>query len=217
MFAARPELERSWTQTSPQPSLELVRSLDIELDAPIIDVGGGSSRLVDHLLADGRRDITVLDLAATSLSEAAARLPTDAPVHWVATDLLGWQPARKYAVWHDRAVLHFFVDERQQRHYAELAARTVRPGGHAIIAAFAPDGPDQCSGLPVQRWSVDSLAALFSGAFDLVWSDTVAHTTPSGGAQPFNWVMLQRWNEPDGTGSRGRPRVPSVDRGCARR
>ena len=196
MFTARTEADRSWSQAVPQPSLDLVRSLSLGPDAPVIDVGGGSSRLVDHLLADGHRDVTVLDLASTSLVEAAARLEPDAPVHWVAVDLLDWQPERQFAVWHDRAVFHFFVDEREQRHYAELAARTIRPGGHAIIAVFAPGGPDHCSGLPVQPWSADSLAALFSRAFDLVWSDTVVHTTPSGGAQPFTWAMLRRSSAP---------------------
>ena len=197
VFAARSEVDHSWSQPSPQPSLDLIRGLGSGADEPVIDVGGGSSRLVDHLLADGHRDVTVLDLASTSLAEAAARLERDAPVSWVVADVLEWQPDRLYSVWHDRAVLHFFVDALQQRRYADLAARAVRPGGHVIVATFAPNGPEQCSGLPVRRWSADDLADLFAEAFEPVWSDTIEHTTPSGGVQPFTWVMLRRSNAPD--------------------
>jgi trans-aconitate methyltransferase len=197
VFSTRDESGRSWSQHEPQPSLDLVRGLALDATAPIIDVGGGSSRLVDHLVADGHVDITVLDIAVASLAEAAARLPSDVPVHWLVHDVVDWNPPQQYAVWHDRAVFHFLVDAAQRRRYVELAAQSVRAGGSAIIATFAPDGPEQCSGLPVRRWSAEALAAAFGHRFELVWSDSIVHTTPSGGAQPFTWVMLRRSPEPD--------------------
>lgn len=195
VFESRTEAERSWSQPLPQPSLDLIRAVTTT-DASVVDVGGGSSRLVDHLLASGYHDITVLDVAAAALAEAAARLPSDAPIHWVVTDLLQWHPPRQYTVWHDRAVFHFVVDEAQQRRYVEIATQAVRPGGHLVVATFAPGGPEQCSGLPVQQWSAESLGDRFAGAFELEWNDTIMHTTPSGGAQPFTWAMLRRSTAP---------------------
>ncbi len=192
IFATRSEHERSWTQDAPTPSLERIARCAHDLAAPIIDIGGGASRLVDHLVQAGHTDVTVLDIAPAALREGAARLGDHAGVQWVSTDLLEWQPPRKYGVWHDRAVFHFLTDEADQARYAALAREAVALGGHLVMATFAPDGPTACSGLAVQRWSADQLAHQFANGFEVVEHASLVHRTPGGADQSFTWVTLRR-------------------------
>lgn len=192
VFATRAEGERSWTQLDPTPSAVRIAQCTSDLDAPIVDIGGGAARLVDQLLQAGHHDITVLDIAPAALREAAVRLGEPSTVHWVASDILTWEPTRAYAVWHDRAVFHFLTERAEQHRYAALARDTVRPGGHLVMATFAPDGPSACSGLPVQRWSAAELAAHFADGFELVEQATLVHHTPGGADQSFTWVTLRR-------------------------
>ena len=184
---------RSWYEAHPSASLKAIQSITPSLQAPIIDVGGGSSRLSGALLAAGYDDLTVLDISQTALSLAQSRLGSDANhVTWVTADLLAWQPTRRYAVWHDRAVLHFFVDPGARRTYTETLHAALTPGGHAIIATFAPDGPAQCSGLPVQRNSADQILQLLGGDFIAVNTSVETHITPTGNPQALTWVIAQR-------------------------
>lgn len=182
----------SWHQTQATTSLNLIAEVAAP-EASVVDVGGGASTLVDGLLDRGHRDITVLDLSQVALDAARDRLgERGASVTWRAGDLLAWQPDRTYDVWHDRAVLHFLVGEPDRARYAELAARAVAPGGHAVIGTFAPDGPEQCSGLPVRRHSADDLTGLLAERFVPVRSAREEHRTPSGNVQPFTWLVARR-------------------------
>jgi hypothetical protein len=140
-----------------------------------------------------RLPITVLDLSATALALAKERLGArgDA-VNWIAADLLAWTPARAYALWHDRAVLHFFTRQEDRVAYADRVREAVAPGGHAIIATFAPDGPPTCSGLPVRRSSAGGVLRLLGPAFAEVQALTEQHVTPGGRIQPFSWVTARR-------------------------
>lgn len=184
---------RSWHQAWPEDSLRTIRHLVSDPNAPIIDVGGGSSSLSAALLAAGYRDLTVLDISRTALSLAEGRLGENAErITWIAGDLLTWRPRRRYFVWHDRAVLHFFIDADDRRAYAETLHEALAPGGYAIIACFAPTGPDHCSGLPVQRSSADDILNLLGSGFTAVYSGVQVHTTPSNQEQPFTWVTARR-------------------------
>ena len=185
--------DRSWTQERPTESFEAIASIAPRLDAPLIDVGGGSSRLTAALLDAGHSDITVLDLSEAALGLARQRLGGRANrVTWLAADLLTWQPTRRYAIWHDRAVLHFFTDPNDRSRYVDTLRSALMAGGHAIIATFAPSGPDQCSGLPVQRSSAQEIADLLGDDFELLRSQVREHRTPSGAAQPFTWVIAEQ-------------------------
>ena len=185
--------DRSWTQERPAESLEALAFTAPAPDAPLIDVGGGSSRLAAALLDAGHSDVTVLDLSAAALDLARRRLgPRADMVTWLVADLLTWRPTRQYATWHDRAVLHFFTDPVDRSRYADTLRSALMPGGHAIIAGFAPDGPDHCSGLPVQRSSAQDIADLLGDDFELLHARVREHRTPSGTAQPFTWVIARR-------------------------
>lgn len=182
----------SWHQERASISLALIAEV-AQPDASVVDVGGGASPLVDALLDRGHRDVAVLDLSRVALDAARARLGARAAaVRWIAGDVLAWSPGRTFDVWHDRAVLHFLVEEPDRSRYAELAARTVAVGGHIIIATFAPDGPERCSGLPVRRQAPEDVAALLAGAFEPVTTRREEHRTPSGALQPFTWLVARR-------------------------
>lgn len=187
VYATKATQSVSWYQPHAALSLELIRRTGAGRDAAIIDVGGGASTLVDDLLADGYRHLTVLDLSAEALAIARRRLgaPADA-VRWIAGDATSVPlPECHFDVWHDRAVFHFLTEPAQRRAYVQQVMRAVKPGGHVIVATFAPDGPLQCSGLPVMRYSADSLHDEFGAAFHLLEHRDEEHLTPAGKVQHF--------------------------------
>ena len=159
----------------------------------LIDVGGGASTLVDVLRDDGWSDLTVLDVSAVALRTAQARLGAAAdPVHWIATDLLTWRPERRYAVWHDRAVLHFFVTAEERSRYSEVLQEATGSGSVAVFAVFSPEGPPSCSGLPVARFAVADLANFLGSPWTLLASQSEEHLTPAGRIQHFTWAAFRR-------------------------
>ncbi len=181
----------SWYQPDPVASLELIDVLELAPDSGVLDIGGGASVLVDRLLAKSFTDLTVLDISEAALRTSRERVGDDGRVTWITEDLLGWEPARTYDLWHDRAVFHFLAGEEVET-YRDLMNRAVAPDGSVIIATFAPDGPDRCSGLPVTRYSVDELGATLGSGFEVVECRREVHTTPAGTVQPFVWVAARR-------------------------
>jgi 2-polyprenyl-3-methyl-5-hydroxy-6-metoxy-1,4-benzoquinol methylase len=182
----------SWFEAEPATSLATIKALPQPIGS-VVDIGGGASALVDGLLAAGVADVTVLDVSQEALSIARERLADQgADVHWVTSDVLEWNPRRSFDVWHDRAVFHFVTDVDDRARYVEKVAAALRPGGHAVIATFAPDGPERCSNLPVARYSADDLADCFGPGFERVTAFRDVHVTPSGVEQPFTWIVLRR-------------------------
>lgn len=194
IYQAMQATDVSWFQTTPTTSLSLVADSGVMTTAPLIDVGGGASTLIDHLLAAGYEDITVLDIAKSALAQANARLGTDAAdVHWLVGDVTTIAlPENQFALWHDRAVFHFLTDVAERARYVAQVERVIRPNGTLIVATFAEDGPERCSNLPVQRYSTEQLAAQFGRSFTLEQTAHEAHTTPWGSVQKFVYVRLRR-------------------------
>ncbi len=184
----------SWYQAEPALSLSLIRRVAPQLDAAIIDAGGGASVLVDRLLDAGYRQVTVLDIAEPALAVARQRLgarATDA--QWIASDLLTVElPPAMYDVWHDRAVFHFLTRAEDRRRYAATVRRAVKEQGHAIVSGFATDGPARCSGLDVTRYSPETIREALGGGFELIDSVREEHWTPSGASQAFVYCLLRR-------------------------
>lgn len=177
----------SWYSAHLDRSLALIRKAAGDTQAAIIDVGGGESTLVDDLLSLGYRDLTVFDLSSTALQVTRQRLGVASDtVRWVAGDItLADMPRHRYDVWHDRAVFHFLTEPEQRAIYVRQVAKAVKPGGHVIVATFAPDGPEQCSGLQVARYDAASLHGQFGAKFRLLESQRETHKTPFGTAQQF--------------------------------
>jgi ubiquinone/menaquinone biosynthesis C-methylase UbiE len=197
VYAARAEEALTWFEADPALSLRLIAAHAGTGD-PVIDVGGGASRLVDALLASGYGRLTVLDLSAAALAASRDRLGVAAGrVRWVVADVTAWEPVPgAYAVWHDRAAFHFLTDPADRHAYLTRMARALRSGGHAILMTFAEDGPETCSGLPVQRWSPETLAAEVAaqvpGAFVPVAAERHDHRTPKGNSQRFQASVFRR-------------------------
>lgn len=193
VYATKAETEVSWFQESPTASLDLIHSLVVSRQARIIDIGGGASRLVDALLDEGFEAPTVLDLSENALAVAKARLGARAQkAHWVAADVTTWEPSEAYDLWHDRAAFHFLTEAAERVAYRERVVKAVRPGGHVIIATFAPDGPERCSGLPVLRHDAESIAAVLDAEFEPVETRRHEHPTPAGSIQRFQFSSFRR-------------------------
>jgi len=192
VYRTKADTDVSWYEARPQVSIELIAATGLGPDSQIIDVGGGASHLVDALIAAGFAHVTVLDLSAEALSIARARLPADAPVDWIAGDVLDWVPDMSYDIWHDRAAFHFLTTPEEREAYRSVLCKALRPGGYAIIGTFAPDGPERCSGLPVSRHDATSLLEVFGRDFRLVKSVRHDHKTPGGAVQRFHFGLLQR-------------------------
>lgn len=186
----------SWFETSPDLSLSLIRGA-VGTDAAVVDIGGGASRLPDALLDAGFRDVTVLDLSAEALARSQARLGDRAgAIHWQVADITRWQPDRRYDLWHDRAVFHFLTDAGDRAAYARALEAALLPDGTAIVMTFAEDGPEKCSGLPVERYTTETLAtemeSLLPGRFVVQGSGRFSHFTPGGAEQRFQYTVFGR-------------------------
>ena len=183
----------SWFQPDPARSRRLVTTHCPDRAAPVLDVGGGAAVLVDTLLDEGYRDVTVLDVAGSALEHARQRLgPRADAVTWVVADVTTVEPRRPVALWHDRAVFHFLTEEADRQRYVDRLTAGVRPGGHAIIATFAADGPERCSGLPVRRHAPEDLARAVAPALVPVTVEREVHTTPWDTEQAFTVGVFRR-------------------------
>lgn len=193
VFSSKGERDVSWFQERPDVSLEMIAATGIGRDAGIVDIGGGASRLVDALAAQGFAHVAVLDISEAALATVRTRLGAPAAnVQWIAADVTRWQPAQSYDLWHDRAAFHFLTAAEDRAAYAERVRQAVRPGGHVIIATFALDGPERCSGLPVMRHDAASIGAVLGPAFKLIETRRHDHRTPGGVVQRFQFSRFQR-------------------------
>jgi SAM-dependent methyltransferase len=190
VYETKDSTEVSWHQRRATVSRRLIAEA-----APgrgrLVDVGSGTSALIDELLADGWTDLTCLDLSDAALEVVRQRVGS-AGVQFVVADVLTWRPVEPFDVWHDRAVFHFLTRPQDQAAYARLASDGVRPGGALILGTFAADGPTQCSGLDVVRYDAAALQRAFAGGFVLEHAEREEHHTPWGAVQPLQWVVLRR-------------------------
>lgn len=176
--------EVSWTQEVPQVSLDLIAGLDISKNTKLIDVGGGDSNLVDHLIKLGYTDITVLDISANAIERAKARLGTDAlKVNWIVSDILEFSPEERYEIWHDRATFHFLTDKEDIQTYVSLISSNV--DGHLLMGTFSENGPKKCSGLNISQYNEEKLSMLFAENFEKMGCKFHNHVTPFGTTQNF--------------------------------
>ena len=168
IFIEKDENAVSWFQENPEPDLGLIRQFDKQLAAPLIDIGAGASLLADKLLDRGFSNITLLDISGAALAKTRARLGRlSHEINYIVTDITKWSPPEKYQLWHDRAVFHFLVTPDEQNAYIEALGKATSPGSIIIMGTFALDGPDKCSGLPVQKYSAQTLDKRLGASFEL--------------------------------------------------
>ncbi len=192
VYGAKQPTEVSWFQPVPEKSLQLIRATGVERGQAIIDAGGGASTLVDNLLAEGFTDVSVLDISANALLKSQERLGEIAgEVTWIEADVTEFTPARRYDLWHDRAVFHFLTDAADRDRYVEVVRRSLRPRGNLVLATFGPQGPMRCSGLDICRYGIEQLTDLLGADFELQSHELDEHRTPSGSVQQFLYSWWQ--------------------------
>lgn len=193
IYTKRPATEVGWYEPDPAISRRLVGAAVAEGATSVIDVGGGASYLVDHLLDGGLGRIAVLDISAAALDIARERLGRRADeAEWLIGDVTAIPEVGTFDVWHDRAVFHFLLEPSDRRRYIALAGRSVAPSGSAIVATFSHDGPETCSGLPVHRWEPPELAQELGPAWQLLTAERHTHTTPGGKDQAYVYCRFRR-------------------------
>jgi trans-aconitate methyltransferase len=192
VYTQKNPTEVSWYQEDPAVSLALIRSADMSKAARIIDVGGGASTLVDHLIQQSFENVAVLDLSAAALEKAKQRLGAlAAKVTWLEQDVTTFTSPQLFDLWHDRAVFHFLTDVNDRNRYIEVLKASLVPHGHVIMATFANDGPNKCSGLEVCRYSAESLQETLGASFHLVETRYETHHTPWNSEQRFIYAYFR--------------------------
>ena len=194
VYATKPADTVSWHQREPTMSLDFVEALHLDRATPIVDIGAGASVLTDRLLDQGYDDLTAVDISDGGLAVSRARLGARAgAVTWRVEDVAAWTPPEgRYGLWHDRAVFHFLTGADARAGYMAALTRGLRPGGWLLMATFALDGPETCSGLPVRRYSAERLAETLGAGFRLTRRRAETHQTPGGRGQNFLWCLFHR-------------------------
>lgn len=183
----------SWYQPNPAVSLQFVKELGIPAYASIIDIGGGDSLLVDNLLDAGYTDISVLDISEAAIERAKKRLgPRAEMVHWIISDITAFKPLRAYDFWHDRATFHFLTKEEEVQTYLDISQKAIAPGGKLLIGTFAENGPEKCSGLPVQQYSEEKMTATIRRWFQKIKCIHTDHLTPFNTIQHFLFCSFKK-------------------------
>lgn len=192
VYTTKQTTEVSWFEAEPTTSLHLLEHM-LPQGGKIIDVGGGASFLVDRLVSKGNWDVTVLDISSTAIGHSQRRLgDAKSKVSWICADITETKQLKTYDVWHDRAVFHFLTNPIDRQAYLDRLNESLGSGGYFIVATFAPDGPEKCSGLPVCRYSPEELEATLGCAFKIVSSSHHNHLTPSAKTQRFTFAVFQK-------------------------
>lgn len=192
IFSTKNPQDVSWTQEVPSISLAFIHQFNVPKDASIIDIGGGDSKLVDFLLAEGYTNISVLDISETAISRAKKRLGDQAnKVKWIVSDIIDFSPSEKYDVWHDRAAFHFQTEKDAIDKYLEIVKRSV--DGMVIIGTFSLDGPIKCSGLEIKQYDEAGMKEKFQ-QFDFknLECQREDHVTPAGAVQNFVFCSFMK-------------------------
>jgi len=186
----------SWYQREPHLSLALIDRAGLPLDAPLIDVGGGASTLVDKLCERGYSNVSVLDISAAALAHSKGRLAQrGCRVHWLEEDVTRLRPPRRFALWHDRAVFHFLTGRTDRENYVDVLKHSLQPGGQLIMMTFAIGGPSRCSGLDIVQYDADKLGAELGAGFALLEWGREVHLTPLGKQQDFAYFRFSYTQE----------------------
>ena len=196
IYQSKKPTEVSWYQTHLEKSLELIRRTGVSKEGSIIDIGGGSSTLIDDLLDSGFKHVAVLDVSSEALNSAEARLGKRAhEVTWIEADITQPSlPQETYDLWHDRALFHFLTSPDDRRKYVSQLSHALKRGGHAIISTFSINGPTRCSGLEIVRYSPKTMHQELGVNFILVESQTEKHQTPFGTEQEFIYCLFKKIN-----------------------
>ena len=193
VYQEKSSSDLSWYQKEPKLSLELIRSTNVANKDAIIDVGGGTSVLVDYLVKECFTNLTVLDISENAIARAKKRLGDSAKsIEWIVSDITQFDAPQKFSLWHDRALFHFLTDQSDREIYVKTLKNALKPEGHLIIATFAIGGPEKCSGLEIVQYDTEKMIAELGDNFKLIEERKEVHITPANKEQKFNFFLFRR-------------------------
>ena len=193
VFSTKTEKEVSWYQEYPQTSVDFIKAIKLPLEAKIIDVGGGDSRLIDSLLELSYTNLTLLDISSKAIERIKKRLGSKAEkIKFIVSDVLDFKPTEKYDFWHDRACFHFLTEAAQVERYAIIVEKAMADGGRIIIGTFSENGPQKCSGLDIKQYNGEALRLILEKEFSLTGCFTEEHITPFDTVQDFLFCTFKR-------------------------
>jgi len=193
IYSEKSDSDVSWYQEVPETSLKLIDELDLKIKAPIIDVGGGNSKLAGHLCQKGYEEVGVLDISGACIKKMQEKLgDLSNQIHWIESDIISFKPERSYNLWHDRAVFHFLTNPDDRLSYKNNLFNALAENGYFILSTFSIDGPTKCSGLDICQYDLPSLKSLFGDSFELLNVFNEDHITPSGKTQNFIYTVWQK-------------------------
>jgi ubiquinone/menaquinone biosynthesis C-methylase UbiE len=196
VYETKADQEVSWYQEVPTTSLDLIESLILDKTKSIIDIGGGNSNLTSELLKKGFTDLSVLDISAKSIERTQTKIGDKSKeIQWFVSDVLDFEPTKKYDLWHDRATFHFLTESESIEKYVDCVSSSIHIGGYFIVATFSTSGPEKCSGLHITQYSAEKLKQLFEANFEFVKSFEDTHQTPFDTEQNFVYVVFRRVGE----------------------
>lgn len=183
IYSEKSPQEVSWTQEIPETSIEFFNEFKLSKTSPIIDIGGGESKFVDFLLAEGYQNISVLDISENALKRAKDRLGEKSKnIEWIVCDINDFNPKKKYALWHDRAVFHFLTSNVEINRYVENVKLNSE---NFIVGTFSTSGPKKCSGLEISQYDKNLLSKLFEESMTTNKVEYINHITPFETTQNF--------------------------------
>lgn len=199
IYATKPLEEAGWYQPKPEISLDLINKTELQHDAAIIDIGGGDSLLVDHLIDQGYTDVTVLDISAIAIERAQDRLGEQAKsVKWIIGDVLDLPKDLEFDIWHDRAAFHFLLEKEEIDQYIHLASKSIKAGGFLILGTFSDRGPKMCSGRPICQYSKSEAIGVLSCCFEKIHCYNLDHITPNNSVQNYTFCYFKRIGDEPG-------------------
>lgn len=195
IYTAKATNEVSWFQERPQVSLDLIKESGVHKEESIVDIGGGASTLVDFLLAEGYKKITVLDVSSVALGHAKMRLQEKSSlVLWEVADVTLYNSHQNhFSLWHDRAVFHFLTKAEDQAKYVEVLKKSLRTCGIVIFGTFGIGGAKRCSNLDIVQYNAEKMGKVLGPHFELLREIQQTHITPSK-LEQFFWFGMYRYH-----------------------
>lgn len=193
VFGTKKENEVSWFQPYPKTSVEFIELFNLPIDSNIIDIGGGDSRFIDALIEKGYKNVWLLDISTTAIEHTKARLGEKAKhVHFIASDIVDFEPEVKFDFWHDRAAFHFLTSEEHINKYVSIAEKAIKQDGYLILGTFSENGPTKCSGLEIKQYNEANMSVRFEKGFERIKCIEVEHQTPFNTVQNFLFCSFRK-------------------------
>lgn len=197
VYTTKENQQLGWFESHPETTLQLIKKTSIDKDARILNVGAGTTTLIDTLLDNGYTNLLASDISEVAMQKLQERIVKNYNYNLtcIVDDLTNPKKLNQLQpvdLWIDRAVLHFFLKEEEQKAYFNLVQQLVAPHGYVLIAVFALDGAEKCSGLPLYRYNYEMIQERLGTSFKLVTYFNHTYINPFGGERPYVFTLFKK-------------------------